>query len=180
MSDSVDASSFLERLNQGNDAAIDEMVTKYYDKLTALAARKMGRHIQAEPESIAVSVMGSMIRGIREKRYQVADSRRLWNLLMTITLHKIAKRAAKQKKEDAGPPDLDAVLASGPTPAACAIFEDLIETALSGLDSTYRTVLLRFLAGWNRTQISEELDITYAAVKYRLNRVLDRLGRLLA
>lgn len=178
MSDLSESSSFLDRLNSGDEEAINEMVDRYLDRLRALADRKMGKHIGSEPQSLADSVMASVICGIKKRGYTFRDSRRLWSLLVTITLHKIAKRAAKRKREGAVPPDFNSLLASGPTAEAVTIFEDLIETALEGLDPSYRAILLTYMAGSNRTEISNELGFSYAIVKTRLKRVLDRLGRL--
>jgi RNA polymerase sigma-70 factor (ECF subfamily) len=170
---------FLEKLNEGSDSALAELFRQYFEKLSSLAARKMGAHVPAEPDSIVMSVMGSMVRGFRQGRFHVPDSRRLWNLLVTITLNKIRKRVAKRHGEELLPSDLEDQLSKDPGPDELAIINDLIETALAGLDSEYRQIFMLYLAGHHRTEIADQLHLPYATVKYKVKRVTDRLARLL-
>jgi RNA polymerase sigma-70 factor (ECF subfamily) len=170
---------FLDKLNEGSDSALEELFYQYFEKLRSLAARKMGAHVPAEPDSIAMSVMGSMVRGFREGRFHVADSRRLWNLLMTITLNKIRKRVEKYHGEESLPSDLEDLLSKDPGPDELAIIIDLVETALAGLDSENRQIFTLYLAGHHRTEIAEQLHLSYATVKYKVKRVTDRLARLI-
>jgi len=169
---------FLEKLNAGSDSGLEALFYQYFEKLRSLAARKMGPHVRAAPDSIVMSVMGSMVRGLREGRFHVSDCRRLWNLLVTITLNKIRKRVEKHHGEEPPPSALYEQLSQGPGPEDIAIVDDLIETALEGLDSEYREILTRFLAGCSRTEISHQLGLSYAAVKYKVSRLVDRFCRL--
>jgi DNA-directed RNA polymerase specialized sigma24 family protein len=176
---SSDSQVFLARLNAGSDSALEQLFQDYFHKLTGLARRKMSRHVQADASSIAVSVLGSMARGFRERRFVVEDSRRLWNLLFTITLHKILARAAKGKREDSQPPDFDDVLARGPRVEDLGVVNDLIEETLKGLDASYRETLLQLLAGCTQTEIAQRLGVARAIIRAKISRLRDRLTRLL-
>jgi RNA polymerase sigma-70 factor, ECF subfamily len=175
----MESKVFLEKLNEAGDSALEELFQQYFEKLRSLASRKMGAHVPAEPESIVMSVMGSMIRGFRDGRYHVPDSRRLWNLLVTITLNKIRKRVEKRHGEKRLPAEFPDQLSQGPSPDDLAILDDLLETALEGLDSEYRQILTLLLAGYNRTEISRELGLSYATTKYKVSRLIERFTRLL-
>ncbi len=176
----METQEFLDKLNAGSDSALEQLFQQYFEKLRSLAARQTGAHVRAEPDSIVMSVMGSMVRGFREGRFHVPDSRRLWNLLVTITLNKIRKRVEKGHGEKSLPSDLCDQLSQGPGPEDIAIIDDLVETALKGLDDEYRQILTLFLAGANRTEISDQFGLPYATVKYKVNRLIDRFSRLLS
>lgn len=179
----MDTKVFLERLNAGTDSGLEELYLRYFEKLKSLAARRMGTHVRAEPESVVMSALGSLVGGFRrppeQRRFHVADSRRLWNLLVTITLNKIRQRAAQVKHLGPEPSNLDTQLAKGPGPDDLTGIEDLIEAALAGQDADYRQILKMLLDGCSRTEISRELKLPYATVKYKARRLSDRLARLL-
>jgi RNA polymerase sigma factor (sigma-70 family) len=178
LADSDATRAFLEELNKGGDSAIAEAFERYFDWLQRLAARKMGRHVRAEPESIAMSVMGSLIRGIRDRRFRFANSRKLRNLLVTVTLNKIRNRAAKRSGVTL-PTDFIELLGREPNQEDLAIVEDLIETALAGLESPYPEILSMRLAGYTQEEIAERLKMTRSAVRSRLDRIISRLRKLL-
>jgi RNA polymerase sigma factor (sigma-70 family) len=175
----METHDFLDKLNAGNDSGLEELFYQYFEKLRLLASRKMGAHVAAEPDSIVMSVMGSMARGIREGQFVVEDSRRLWNLLFTITLNKIRTRAAKGRREDSQPPEFDDVLARGPSPDHLGVVNDLIEKTLERLDASYRETLLQLLAGYSQTEIADRLGVSRALIRSRISRLRDRLTRLL-
>jgi RNA polymerase sigma factor (sigma-70 family) len=178
MSDSDATKAFLEELNKGRDSAIDEAFERYFDRLRRLAARKMGPHIPAEPKSIAMSVIGSFIAGIRQRRFEFKDSHKLWNMLVTVTLHKIIRRVPKRRGEPF-PTDFIGLLNREPDQEDVAIVEDLIETLLAGLESPYPEILSMRLAGDTQEEIAERLNMTRAAVRSRLERIASRLKKLL-
>jgi len=177
---------FLQNLEQGHDSAIKQLWERYFNDLRALAARKIGPHVDGGADSVVVSVIGSVIRGIREHRFEFEDTRKLWNLLMTITLHKIYKRAARSRGDQRVVADLNTMLAAGPSPEELAVFEDVIETVLGDLESPYPEILAMRLDGCTRREIAERLNKTLGlntsdgAIKYKLERIANRLKRLLA
>lgn len=170
---------FLDKLNRGSDSALETAFQRYYQQLCDLAARRMGKRIAAEPESIAMSVIGSIIRGLRERRFHVGDARRLWSLMMTILLHKIWKRADRDRRLVSAEVDLTSLLAQGPSPDDIASFQDLVESLLVGLESPYREVLALRLEGCTQHEIAERLGLTVYQVQKTLERLEDRLRRML-
>ena len=170
--------SFLARLNEGNDSAFEELYRRYIEKLMRLAERQMGKaRGPAGPDDVAISVFGSVIRGIHDQRFRFESDRRLWNLLVTIALNKIRKRA--RRKAATRFDDWDAILASDPAPEDLATYKDLVERVLDGLDASYRNALEMRCEGSSIREIAETLGSTQAAVKYRLKRIRERLRRFL-
>jgi len=179
MSNSDHTQLFLDQLNSGQDPAIEEFCERYYEMLKALAARNMGNHVRAEPESVALSVAACVISGFQAGSYHVADSRKLRNLLLTITLNKIRQRWRKAKRETPTP-DLSDLLARGPGHEDFSEFDGLIDDLLQGLEPEYQRILELRLAGHNRPQIAEMMGITDSAVRVRLDRIHERAQRIVA
>jgi len=181
MGDSGSASDFFDRLNEGRNSAIEDLFRRYVEKLVRLAQRGMDTRLRGrvDPEEVAQSAFGSVIRGIREERFRFDDERRLWSLLVTITLHKIIKRAASAGRED-HILDWSELLSREPGHEEYAIFTDLKETVLTGLKSQYRAILDMKLAKLTQAEIADELGTTRAAVRYKLERLRERLQRVMA
>lgn len=177
---SSEVRQFLQNLNDGNDSAIGRLYERYLNDLQALAARRMSPQIDGGPESVAMSVMGSILRGIRGGRFEFESTRKLWNLLVTITLNKIRSRAAKGGGRRPVAADLSAVLEKGPDREAVAVVHDVIEAALGGLESPFPQILAMRLEGFKRREIAERLEMTDGAVKFKLERIKERLDRLLS
>jgi RNA polymerase sigma-70 factor (ECF subfamily) len=178
MSDSRSTRAFLEELNDGRDSAIGHAFERYFERLCDLAASKKGAHILDGSETIAMSVIGSFVAGIREGRFKFENSHKLWNLLVTVTLNKIRKRARSSRRERFAD-DLLTVLSREPNQEDLAIIDDLVEKTLSGLDAPYPRILSMRLAGATQDEIAAELKLTRSAVRFRIDRMKSRLVRLL-
>jgi len=180
MCNSGSASDFFDRLNNGRNSAIEDVFRRYVEKLVRLAKRRIGADLRGrvDPEEVAHSAVGSVIRGIREERFRFEDERRLWNLFVTITLNKIRRSAALARKQDQLP-DWSDLLSREPGQEEDAIFSDLKESVLAGLDSQYRAILDMRLASVTQMEIADELGTTRAAVRYKLERLQERLQKLM-
>ena len=67
MSDPKNSSKFLDRLNEGRDSALDDLVERYLNRLQALVTRKMGPHIAEKREDVVQSVLSRLRSlGVRE------------------------------------------------------------------------------------------------------------------
>src|SRR5882757_7283824 len=113
-SDSI--SEWLGRLKAGEVEAAQNLWNRYSDELVRVAKQRLGmspRRIGDE-EDVALSVFGSIFRGVAEGRFQNISTRdELWWLLLTITKRKTVdhiRRETAQKRHlpgqlpSAGPP----------------------------------------------------------------------------
>lgn len=57
---------------------------------------------------------------------------------------------------------------------------EIIDTVLKGLDASYAEILQLRLQGQSMSQIARELNCTRAVIRYRLQRICQRLQKLLA
>ena len=175
---SDESARFLRGLNKGDDAALEKMYELYMDKLCALVERNMGGHISGSPESIAMSVMASMVSGIRKRGYEFGNSRKLWNLFFAIALNKIRKRAGYGPKPI--PSDLIDCLVRTPRPEDAHVMQkEVIEKALIGLDSLAPEILVLNLQGCTQQEISQKLRTTSDTVSLVTTQIRERLERML-
>ena len=179
MSRSDETSTFLDRLNSGEDAALEQLFVDYSDRLLGLVRRRMGSHIPSDPESVVASVFGSMIRGIREERFRLDERRKTWNLLVTISLNKIRKRWNKKRPALQDAP-WEVVLQEGPSAEDLVEIEDVVRKVLDGLESPYPEILWLRMEGHTKLEIADALGMTHVSVKTRLNRLRERLERILS
>jgi hypothetical protein len=93
-----------------------------------------------------MSVIGSFIAGIHKSHFRFEDSRKLWNLLVTITLNKIRKRVAKNREGDL-PPDYIEMLSREPGPEDLAVVQDLNDKIVEGLKESHSKILPLLLQG---------------------------------
>lgn len=180
---------FLEKLNSATDSGLAEMYQRYARDLRVWIGRKQGRAMTDASESIVMSALGSAIRGFRDGRFRTEDSRRLWNLLVTITVHKLYQRprASAAVPPDTGFPPDDEFLPGGdsppdpsPGPLMRVIMDDLIEAILADLDQDCRPVLIMLLEDYYQTEIADRLGLARAAVRTRVLWLQKRAQRLLA
>jgi DNA-directed RNA polymerase specialized sigma24 family protein len=82
----------LHRLRQGDQVAAQRLWETYFRQLAGLARTKLaGRNpLVGDEEDVALSAFKSFCRGVERGRFpDLADRDDLWNLLVTITLHKV-------------------------------------------------------------------------------------------
>jgi RNA polymerase sigma-70 factor (ECF subfamily) len=177
MSDDGATDSFLDRLNAGDATAIARAFELYFGRLQRLASGKMGPRVRAEPESIAMSAMGSLVAGLRDRRFKFDDAQKVWNLLVTITLNKIRKRATKGR-EEVMPLDLMQLLNREPSAEDFVAFMEICEKTLDGLQPPYPEIFAMALGGCTQQEMADRLGATRASVRPKLQRLTSRLKTL--
>jgi RNA polymerase sigma factor (sigma-70 family) len=178
---------FLLRLNDGRESAFEDFDRRYRRQLCALVEKEMGKRFAAreDPEDAAQSAMASFCRGVKEKRFHIDQSSKLWGLLATITCHKILKHieyhdAGKRRPGDEVRPEGDVFHSREPSPEEAAHVANVIEQVVQGLRDPDPEIFRLRLEGYTRKEIAKKFDMTEANVKCRLDRIRDRLGKLLA
>lgn len=187
----TDPLQLLARWRRGDQAAAALLFQRYAGRLVALArsqlSAKLARHV--DPEDVVQSVYRSFFADGREGRYQLERGGDLWQLLVTMTLHKLANQAnhlATQKRavgrernfgsEDSllgiGAPKL----AGNPSPVDAVALTDQLEQVLRPLDVAQRRIVEMRLQGYNLDEIAAEVCCSLSSVR----RVLERIKKQLA
>jgi len=170
---------------QGGDSAVEELFQRYYEKLRDFVERKMyfPRDPGAGASDIAQSALISFCR--RRQHYKFRDSNDIWSLLKTIAIHKIIDHrgevvAQGRRAEDI---DMETVLSTDPTPEDAVVFMEVVGwatvKATEGLDPEYKEIVRLRLEDCTQNQIAEKLGCKRGKVRYRLERVGERLRRIL-
>src|SRR5262245_22932468 len=95
----------LERFRDGDRDAAQQLWEAYYRRLVGLARKKLEGRVRlvGDEEDVALSAFKSLCRGIERGRYpQLADRNDLWNVLVTITLHKVLHLVRDEAREKRG------------------------------------------------------------------------------
>ena len=186
MSDPDLSSDFFIRLNEGSESAAEQLDRRYRRQLCDLVGREMGKRFagREDPEDPVQSAFRSLHRGIMEKRFQIDDSVGLWSLLVKIVRRKILKHveyhdAQKRAPGKETPAEAEWLPAREPRPEDAAHAADLIEQVLDGLEPPDPEVFFMRLGGCTRAEIAERVNCTEASVRIKLDRIRDRLRRLL-
>ena len=178
----------LERYHRGDDAAAEELFSRYFRRLTSLARARLSPRLarRTDPEDVVLSVYRSFFIGAREGRFTLNRGGDLWRLLASITKHKLLRQArfhgADRRSVDresalddagTGPDFLDA---RGPTPEDAVALTDELERLFLGLDALGKRVLELRLQGELLSEIADETGRSERTVR----RTLDRIRVILA
>ncbi len=186
MSDRDFSADFFVRLNKGTESAAEQLDRRYRLQLCDLVSREMGKRFAAreDPEDPVQSAFRSVYRGIKEKRFQIDDSAGLWSLLAKVVRRKVLKHVEhhdtiKRTPDKETPAEGNWLPTGEPSPQDAAHAADVIEQVLKGLEPPDPEVFFLRLEGHTRAEIAERVNCTEAAVRIKLDRIRDRLRRLL-
>ena len=193
MKEPGDVTNWIAQAAQGDEAAVEGIWQRYFEKLVSLARKKLERvpRRAADEEDVALSAMQSFCRGVRDGRFpQLGDRHDLWKLLVTITVRKaVAQMRSEHARKRGGGhvrgesvfiPNGDVenlggisqIISEEPTPEfACQVAETcgLMLERLG--DEELKTVALYKMQGYSNEEISEELDCAVRTVERKLARI---------
>lgn len=179
--------SFFIRLNDGAESAANELDTRYREKLCALVTQELSRRLvgRLDPEDIVQPAMRSFFRGIDQKGWKIVSEEALWGLLVKITRSKLKKTVEVHSadKRDANREvscEACGLVSREPAPEDASIAADLVEETIRGLDPPGPEIFRLRLEGHSMSQIAGMTDQTVVRVRITLNRIRDRLRRLLS
>jgi len=189
---------WIAGLKQGDEAAAQRLWERYFDRLLAVARRKLaGRPLRvADEEDVAASVFETLFRRSAEGRFpDLNDRLELWGLLIRIAERKawnlLAEEGAQKRgggrvvnesalqpvsgESDGGFFDQGARLGAlpEPTPELALIIAEEEERLLKRLDAesdsaTLRRIAQRKLEGFTHEEIAAELDCGLRTVERKL------------
>jgi RNA polymerase sigma-70 factor (ECF subfamily) len=186
MAEATPKSSLVSRLDAASDSAAAELDEQYRARLCQLVEREMNRRFRGkeDPEEVVQSAFRTFYRRNAQGEFHIDSSVDLRRLLETITRHKLLKHVEKLGARKRDPKreehvEGDELVGQTPTAEEAAIAADLMEEALAGLDETFVTVLHMRLQNFTEEEIAAKLSCTRPFVRTKLNRIRERLRRLL-
>jgi eukaryotic-like serine/threonine-protein kinase len=172
----------LDAWRRGHHDAAEVLVRRYMIRLTALArsriSRKLARRIDGE--DAVLSAWRSFFVGVEDGRITVPADDDLWPLLVTLTLRKLARQAARhaaQRRAIDDEQSLDQVpswpeiVSREPSPEHAAMVADELESLMASLDCSDRELLSRRLQGQDPAAIGEAMGLTERTIRRRLQSI---------
>ncbi|MEM8710648.1 MAG: ECF-type sigma factor [Planctomycetota bacterium] len=171
-------SAWIDGLRQGDDGSAEELWRRYFERLSAVADRKLTRSARRayDGEDVALSAFHSLCEGVREGRFPELHSRdELWSLLIVIAARKASHRhrAERTLKRGGGvelPLDgAQFVVAPDPTPEFAAVVADETDHLIDLLgDEELKTIARGKLDGLGNDELAHQLGYTTRTVERRL------------
>lgn len=180
----------LAMWRRGDQGAATELFHRYASRLVALARSRISQKLaqRVDPEDVVQSAYRSFFADSREGRYDLERGGDLWQLLVTITLHKISdqvKRNTADKRtvdreqnfgsEDSLVNRVGPIAAAEPTPMEAVTLVDQVEGLMRRLEPLERRVLELRLQGHDLEEIATEVRRTQRTVR----RILERIKEVL-
>ena len=182
---------FLARFQNRDDAAAQELFTRFAHQLIALALRHIdaGLRHKVDPEDVVQSAYKSFFFRYGDGNLDVVNWNSLWGLLTLITVRKCADRAAYHRTEcrdvarEVSPQGDEAArrlepFGREPTPLEAAVLTETVEQLLAGLDEEERPILELSLQGYTTREISDQLGRAERTVRRLRENVRRRLERM--
>ncbi len=199
MTNEHSVSRWLDGVKAGDDASIERLWHRYFERLVRLARSKLPVHQRRafDEEDVAISAFQSFCQRAASGKFpKLSDRNDLWRLLLTLTLRKaiFSIRHQTRRKRGGGrvmgesalvggdrtPLGLAEFLEDEPSPQDAVLFADDVERRLGQLtDATLKKVALRKLEGYGVEEIATELGASSRTVerKLRLIRSIWEEGR---
>jgi RNA polymerase sigma factor (sigma-70 family) len=200
MDDSSDSiSEWLGRLKAGEVEAAQKLWNRYSAELLRVAKSRLGQSPRgvADEEDVALSVFGSVFRGVAEGRFEHISTRdELWWMLLTIAKRKTVdhiRREMAQKRHPqsdqpssgrgAGQPpsarmSLDELVSSAPTPDFLVALEEQYLRLLDMLrNDQLREIAVLRIEGYDVAEIAQKLAVGQRAVERKLQLIRARWRR---
>jgi RNA polymerase sigma factor (sigma-70 family) len=177
--------ALVARARAGDAAALAELARRYEPDVRAVARLRLGPALRPYLDSVDLvqSVHRSLMRGLRDEKFDLAGPEQLVALALTMVRRKAARawrKLRRQARPGEGPgdslPDLLVNLASPePDPARAAALRDTAERAVAGLEPLDRELIERSLLGYRTADIARDLGENADVLRVRLSRLRQRL-----
>lgn len=176
----------LARWQQGSEQAAQVLVDRYMARLSALARSRLSRRLarRVEPDDIVLSAWRSFFVAAGKQTIHGDAEGDLWPLLVTFTLRKLARQAARHTAQRRSltaeqPMDIErdwqAALSRDPLPTEAAATADEIEHLMARLSPADRNILVRRLQGDELTEIAAAEGCSERTVRRSLARVRQQI-----
>ena len=186
--DELGAVDLVARWRGGDQQAATELFRRYAGRLIGLARSRLSAKVSlhVDPEDVVQSAYRSFFADTRDGRYEFQADDHLWQLLVTITLHKLqhqVERLTAQKRhldrerhfgsEESLHGIQAGVLADDPMPVAAVALTDEVQRLMSRLEPLQRRMVEMRLQGFTLDEIAAETRLCQRTVR----RVLEGVRR---
>lgn len=171
----------LTAWQSGSQAAAQVLVRRYMLRLTALARTHLSRRLsrRVDADDVVMSAWRSFFVAVDQQRVRVPSDDDLWPLLVTMTLRKLSRQAAHHSAARRSinteahdtPLDWQEAVTRDPTPRQAALIADQLESLMSRLSATDRSILTRRLQGDTLSAAATALDCSERTVRRSLQRI---------
>lgn len=200
MSEPGSISVWIDQLKAGDADAAQPLWERYYNRLVALARKKLGdmpRRANDE-EDVVQSAFNSFFLRAREGDFPLLSDRDdLWRLLVVITARKAINQRAHQARAkrgqgavrdqaaldcgDAENNGIANIIGSEPTPEFAAQVAEELGRVMDALpDPSHRVIALWKLEGRTNPEIGRHLDCSLSAVERKLRLIREQLESQIA
>jgi DNA-directed RNA polymerase specialized sigma24 family protein len=189
VSGEASVSRWLDGLKSGNDADVQRLWDRYFERLVRLAGSRLPAHTRREydEEDVALSAFRSFCDRVGQGQFpQLEDRNDLWRLLATITARKVVASIRHQTRQKRGGGQVlgESALMGGdrdddegvaralsrePTPEETTRFAESYERLIELLDQpTLKTIALRKLEGHTTEEIAAGLGVSVRTIDRKL------------
>jgi RNA polymerase sigma-70 factor (ECF subfamily) len=183
-------SRLFRQATAGDERALSELARRYEAKVRVVARVLLGRSLRPYLDSVDLvqSVHQSVLIGIRNQKFDIADPEKLTALAITVVRRKVARhwrRVQRQQRLSSGPSEpsgladavgiLDGQTEPSADPAAQSQYGDQLQHITSRLSPDERRMLDLRMQGYNSAEIAAELSLSPVNVRVRLTRLRQRL-----
>jgi RNA polymerase sigma factor (sigma-70 family) len=177
----------LARARAGDEAALLDLARRYEPEVRAVARVRLGPALRPYLDTfdLVQSVHRSLLRGLRNNKFEFTEPGQLVALALTMVRHKVAHQWRKAKRQvrtgdpadsTASLPDLLLGMADDtPGPGAAVDARDAVDKLLSGLDDLDRRLLELSAQGYRTTEIAKDLGKDPDVLRVRMSRLRAKL-----
>ncbi len=172
----------VRQIQQGSDQAATLLYEKYAVRLKKLADRQMSTEVRRvnEPEDIVQSAFRSLFRGVNSGCFDAPEGRSLWSLLTVIAIHKVCRKATRDR-------NVSAVSLNGENSDAPEVFdfpdglspeqfEASLREAIEGLRPGEQSIVQLRVQGFTVEEISDRLQMSCRTIERTLQRIREKLA----
>lgn len=180
--------SFIDALQNGDEAAAQRLFEEYFLRLVGLARQKLRAlpPARGDASGAAISAINSFFQGAQRRAFpRLNDRDDLWRLLVVITARKASHAVRDEHRQKRGGrrvrgesvlrggdsefEGLQQVIGQEPTPEIAAMLRDELDQRLEMLDDdTLRTVVQMKLEGHTNAEIAETLGCVERTIERKL------------
>jgi RNA polymerase sigma factor (sigma-70 family) len=176
MASSESVTRWIEQVKGGDRSAVQRLLERYFQRLVALARRKLPRRrgLAGDEEDVALSAFKSLCLGAERGCFPQLDDRDdLWRLLAMLTVRKAIDLVRRRRPEDDNEePELHRLLSEEPPPEMAAEMAEQYQRLLDRLgDGELRTIALWKVEGCTNEEIAARLGCVVRSVERKLQRI---------
>ncbi len=176
MTSAASVTTWLGQFKAGNPQAAQKLWERYFEKLVALARRKLGSGPRraADEEDVALSAFNKFWFAVQQGRFpKLEDRDDLWRLLVLITGQKVwdmqdRERAQKRPRMQATTAELERIIGREPTPEFAVQVAEEYAALLQRLPEQLAVVAARRTQGYTNAEVAAELGCTRRTIERRL------------